>query len=99
KLLLGLSYAWFKKYPREMVEKLPSGSYTHTCDMVDFKFFRDRRVLIVGGRQSAFEWAALMNEKGADQIHITYRHATPKFTEPDWSWVQPLARRTLDDHG
>ena len=98
-VLLGLGFAFFKHYPPELVEKLPPGSYTHTCDTVDFEFYRGKRVLIVGGRQSAFEWAALMNEKGADQIHITYRHATPKFTEPDWSWVQPLARRTLDDHG
>ena len=98
-VLLGLGFAFFKHYPPELVEKLPPGSYTHTCDTVDFEFYRGRRVLIVGGRQSAFEWAALMNEKGAEQIHITYRHATPKFTEPDWSWVLPLARRTLDDHG
>jgi FAD-dependent urate hydroxylase len=98
-VLLGLGFAFFKHYPRELVEKLPLGSYTHTCDTVDFEFYRGKRVLIVGGRQSAFEWAALMNEKGAEQIRITYRHATPKFTEPDWSWVQPLARRTLDDHG
>jgi FAD-dependent urate hydroxylase len=98
-VLLGLGFAFFKHYPRELVEKLPPRSYTHTCDTVDFEFYRGKRVLIVGGRQSAFEWAALMNEKGADQIHITYRHPTPKFTEPDWSWVQPLARRTLDDHG
>jgi len=98
-VLLGLGFAFFKYYPPELVEKLPPGSYTHTCDTVDFEFYRGKRVLIVGGRQSAFEWAALMNEKGAEQIHITYRHATPKFTEPDWSWVQPLARRALDDHG
>jgi cation diffusion facilitator CzcD-associated flavoprotein CzcO len=98
-VLLGLGFAFFKHYPPELVEKLPPGSYTHTCDTVDFEFYRGKRVLIVGGRQSAFEWAALMNEKGAEQIHITYRHATPKFTEPDWSWVQPLARRALDDHG
>ena len=98
-VLLGLGFAFFKYYPPELVEKLPPGSYTHTCDTVDFEFYRGKRVLIVGGRQSAFEWAALMNEKGAEQIHITYRHATPKFTEPDWSWVLPLARRTLDDHG
>ena len=99
KVVLSLGFAWFKHYPSELVKTLPVGSYTHTCDMVDFEFLRDKRVLIVGGRQSAFEWAALIREKGADQIHVTHRHATPHFTEPDWSWVQPMVRRTLEDHG
>lgn len=96
KVLLGLGFAYFKHLPREVVERLPAGSYVHTCDTVDFEFYRGKRVLIVGGRQSAFEWAALMNEKGAEEIHLTYRHATPQFIEPDWSWVQPMARRTLE---
>ncbi len=97
-VLLGLGFTFFKHAPRELVEKLPPGSYTHTCDAVDLEFYRGKRVLLVGGRQSAFEWAALMNEKGAEEIHLTHRHATPKFTEPDWSWVQPMARRALSDH-
>lgn len=98
KILLGLGFTFFKHYPRELVEKLPHDSYTHTCDTVDFEFYRGKRVLIVGGRQSAFEWAAMIREKGAQEIHLTHRHASPKFTEPDWSWVQPMARRTLNDH-
>ena len=98
KVLLGLGFTFFKSAPRELVEKLPPGSYTHTCDTVDFEFYRGKRVLIVGGRQSAFEWAAMIREKGAEEIHLTHRHATPQFTEPDWSWVQPMARRTLQDH-
>ena len=99
KVVLSLGFAWFKHYPPDLIKKLPAGSYTHTCDVVDFEFFRDKRVLIVGGRQSAFEWAALIREKGADEIYVTHRHATPQFTEPDWSWVQPMVRRTLEDHG
>ena len=99
RVVLSLGFAWFKHYPSELVTTLPAGSYTHTCDMVDFEFLRNKRVLIVGGRQSAFEWAALVREKGADQIYVTHRHATPQFTEPDWSWVQPMVRRTLKDHG
>jgi FAD-dependent urate hydroxylase len=98
-VLLGLGFAWFKHYPQDVVERLPRRSYIHTCDTVDFEFYRGKRVLIVGGRQSAFEWAALLCEKGAEAVHITYRHATPQFIEPDWSWVQPMVRRTLDDYG
>jgi FAD-dependent urate hydroxylase len=99
KVMLGLGFIFFKHYPTDLVAKLPPHSYSHTSDTVDFDFYRNKRVLIVGGRQSAFEWAALIRERGAEQIHLTYRHATPQFVEPDWSWVQPMVRRTLFDHG
>lgn len=99
KVVLSLGFSFFKHAPRELIEKLPPGSYTHTCDAVDFEFYRAKRVLIVGGRQSAFEWAAMLNEKGAAQVHVTHRHATPRFAEPNWDWVQPMVRRTLVDHG
>ncbi len=98
-VLLGLGFGFFKHYPRELVVKLPPQSYSHTCDTVDLAFYRNKRVLIVGGRQSAYEWAALLRENGAEEIHLTHRHATPQFTEPDWSWVQPMVRNTLTDHG
>ncbi|HZQ09645.1 MAG TPA: NAD(P)-binding domain-containing protein [Anaerolineae bacterium] len=98
KVLLGLGFAFFKHVPTELVEKLPPGSYTHTCDAVDLEYFRNKRVLIVGGRQSAFEWAALICEKGADSVHLTFRHETPKFTEPNWEWVKPMVSQTLSDH-
>lgn len=98
KVLVAPGFTYFKHYPQDMVEKLPPGSYVHTCDTVDFEFYRGKRVLIVGGRQSAFEWAALLREHGAQEIFLTHRHATPKFTEPDWSWVQPMARLALNDH-
>ena len=98
KVLLGLGFAFFKHYPKDIIDKLPPGSYSHTCDTVDFDQYRGKRVLIVGGRQSAFEWAALIREHGAEEIHVVYRHATPRFTQPDWSWVQPMARQTLQDH-
>ena len=56
------------------------------------------RCLIVGGRQSAFEWAALMSEAGAAAIHVsstaTIRRRLP---ESDWSWVNPLRDRRHDD--
>jgi cation diffusion facilitator CzcD-associated flavoprotein CzcO len=98
KVLLGLGFAFFKHCPEDLTRKLPPGSFTHTCDAVDFDHYRGKRVLIVGGRQSAFEWAALIREHGAEEVHVVYRHATPSFTEPDWSWVKPMVWRTLQDH-
>ncbi len=98
KVLLAVGFASAKYLPPYIVRKLPPESYTHTCDAVDFDRYRGKRILIVGGRQSAFEWAALIREHGAEEIHLTYRHDTPRLVEPDWSWVQPMARRTLADH-
>lgn len=97
-VLLGLGFAFFKHAPPEVVEKLPADSYTHTCDTVDFEFYRGKRVLIVGGRQSAFEWAAMIRERGAEAVHLTHRHATPRFEESNWDWVQPMVRCTFADH-
>ncbi|HEX5412960.1 MAG TPA: NAD(P)-binding domain-containing protein [Terriglobia bacterium] len=98
KILLGLGFAFFKHCPQELTRKLPPGSFTHTCEAVDFDRYRSKRILIVGGRQSAFEWAALIRERGAEEVHVVYRHATPAFAQPDWSWVKPMAWRTLHDH-
>lgn len=97
-VLLALGFGFFKHLPHDLTSKLPPGSYSHTADSVDFDYYRNKRVLIIGGRQSAYEWAALIRERGADQIHLTHRHAEPRFVEPDWSWVQPMARRALVDH-
>ena len=49
-----------------------------------------RRCLIIGGRQSAFEWAALLAEAGALAVHVVHRHATPRFEPSDWTWVDAL---------
>jgi cation diffusion facilitator CzcD-associated flavoprotein CzcO len=98
KVLLCPGFAFFKNSPEDITRKLPRNSYLHTCDTVDFDEYRGKRVLIIGGRQSAFEWAALIREHGAEEIHVMYRHATPRFVEPDWSWVQPMARLALQDH-
>jgi thioredoxin reductase len=56
-------------------------------------------VLIVGGRQSAFEWAALLAEAGAKQVDLVYRHDTPAFTESDWSFVTDLLAETRRTRG
>jgi cation diffusion facilitator CzcD-associated flavoprotein CzcO len=69
---------------------IPAGRYSHTCDCVDLADLAGRRCLIVGGRQSAFEWAALLRERGAAAVYVCHRHDTPAFVESDWSWVNPM---------
>ena len=88
--LLALGFAPFKHVPEDLARVLPDGHVQHTCDMVDFRDVRGKRCLIVGGRQSAFEWAALMCEAGAEAVHVAYRHDSPAFAAADWSWVNPL---------
>ena len=84
----GLTY--FNNIPQELVTDLPAERYSHSCDLVEFDFLREKRCLIVGGRTSAFEWAALITEQVSAEIHIVYRHETPRFARSDWAWVDPM---------
>jgi thioredoxin reductase len=71
----------------------------HTCDVVDLDAFAGADVLIVGGRQSAYEWAALLAEHGAARIDVVHRHAKPRFDRVSWRFVDPLIDQTLATDG
>lgn len=96
-VVLALGFEYFKNLPAELDALIPAGRLGHTCDIVDFGRFAGRDVLIIGGRQSAFESAALVAEAGARRVHLAYRHDTPAFETSDWSWVGPMMQRFLDD--
>jgi cation diffusion facilitator CzcD-associated flavoprotein CzcO len=98
-VVLALGFRAFKHIPSDLAQLLPAGRYGHTCDVVDLTAYAGRRVLIIGGRQSAFEWTALLREQGAAAVHVCYRHDTPKFTEADWSWFNTKVNDMLDDPG
>ena len=51
--------------------------------------------MIIGGRQSAYEWAALLCEHGAERIDIVHRHAVPRFERVSWKFVDEHIERTL----
>jgi cation diffusion facilitator CzcD-associated flavoprotein CzcO len=95
--VVAIGFRDFAHVPAGLEAMLPRERRDHTCDLVDFAPLAGRRVLIVGGRQSAFEWAALIREAGADSIDLSYRHDTPAFTTSDWRWVLPLIDRIADD--
>ena len=78
---------------------LPPGLCTHTCELADFAGFAGARVLIVGGRQSAYEWAALIGEHGAERIDIVHRHDVPRFDRVSWRFVDPYVEQTLATEG
>jgi thioredoxin reductase len=99
RVVLAPGFKPFKNVPLELTERLPIDRFSHTCDMVDFAGLKGKRCLILGGRQSAFEWAALLHEAGASAVHISYRHASPAFAKADWSWVNPLVDAMVDNPG
>ena len=84
----GISH--FTVIPEWVERDLPPERWAHTCNLVHFEQLRGKRVMIVGGRQSAFEWAALLADGGAEEVHVVYRHDTPEFTTSDWHFVDPL---------
>ena len=96
---VAVGFKYFKHLPADVVALLPAGRYEHTCDRVDFAPLHGKRCLILGGRQSAFEWAALLHEAGAAAVHIVHRHASPAFAVADWSWVNPLVENMVENPG
>ncbi|HUJ64929.1 MAG TPA: hypothetical protein VLX59_05305, partial [Acidimicrobiales bacterium] len=67
----------------------------HTCDRITFDDLDGARVLIVGGRQSAYEWAALAGEHGAERVDIVHRHEIPQFGRVSWKFADPYVEQTL----
>ena len=80
-------------------DSVPEGIAAHTCDLPSFDAFGGTRVLIVGGRQSAYEWAALIGEHGAERVDIVHRHNVPRFERVSWSFVDPYLENTLTRPG
>jgi cation diffusion facilitator CzcD-associated flavoprotein CzcO len=78
---------------------LPPERCAHTCDLVSFDSLAGARVMIIGGRQSAYEWAALIREQGAERIDVVHRHEVPRFERVSWRFVDEHVERTLEVPG
>jgi cation diffusion facilitator CzcD-associated flavoprotein CzcO len=85
----------FTRLPSWVERALPPERYSHTSQLARLERFAGARVLIVGGRQSAFETAALIAEAGAERVDIVHRHAPPRFTTADWRFVEPLMEASV----
>jgi FAD-dependent urate hydroxylase len=96
-VVVAIGMGYFKNQPSELSGILPEGRFQHTCDAVQLSALKGKRVLILGGRQSAFEWAALLNDAGAAEVHLSHRHDSPAFAEADWTWVPPLVDGMVDN--
>ena len=99
RVVAALGMHAFAHTPPELGALIPATARTHTVDLADPSRLRGRPVLIVGGRQSAYEGAALIAEAGARTVHVCHRHDTPAFETSDWSWVPALVDRTLAEPG
>lgn len=91
-VVIAAGFKNFKHIPDVLAAKIPSDQSSHTCDLVEFTHLKGKNCLIIGGRQSAFEWAALLREAGVAEVHVSHRHKTPDFTDADWSWVTEMIR-------
>lgn len=89
---------YFQQLP-DWATTLPAGLCAHTCDLVDFGDFSGARVLVIGGRQSAYEWAALIGEHGAERIDIAHRHDIPRFGRVSWKFADPYLEQTVATPG
>lgn len=96
-VVLAPGFKHFAHVPEDLKSRLPLGRFQHTAEFVDFTTAPKSRYLIIGGRQSAFEWAALLIESGASAVHLSHRHPSPAFAESDWSWVNALVEGIVDN--
>jgi FAD-dependent urate hydroxylase len=87
--------ASFPVIPEWVKQSLPDRRWSHTSRLVDFHRLAGARVLIVGGRQSAFESAALLAESGAAAVHVVHRHDPPAFETSHWGFVDELMDKTI----
>jgi len=80
-------------------EGVPEHRRAHTCDLVDFDALAGARVVVIGGRQSAYEWAALLCDHAAASVDIVHRHPAPAFERVSWEFVNPYVEQTLAQRG
>jgi cation diffusion facilitator CzcD-associated flavoprotein CzcO len=83
----------------DWASSLEPGHAAHTCDLVRFEEMAGARVLIIGGRQSAYEWAALIREHAAARIDIVHRHAVPRFERVSWKFADTHVEQTVTTRG
>src|SRR5438128_5941412 len=87
-MAIGLYY--YANRPAEF-RGLPAGLVSHTCDHNDFGCFQGKRVMVIGGGQSALEYSALLHEAGAT-VHVVSRRPI-EWLAPDHTDERGLLER------
>ncbi len=83
----------------EWYADVPEDRRSHTAELVAFNALAGARVAIIGGRQSAYEWAALLCDHGAERVDVVHRHPTPAFEKVSWAFVDEYVDQTLVHRG
>jgi lysine/ornithine N-monooxygenase len=83
----------FAQRPPEF-DQLPAGLASHSADHNDMSPFAGRRVVVVGGGQSAFESAALLSECDAD-VELIMREPQVRWLNRSGLVHKRMARRIL----
>ena len=98
RVLAAPGIAHFAQLP-DWYDQVPADRRSHTSERVTFEDLSGARVAIVGGRQSAYEWAALLCDHGAERVDVVHRHEIPRFEKVSWAFVDPYVEQTLEHRG
>jgi FAD-dependent urate hydroxylase len=80
----------YRRIPEELAGLDPE-LVTHTSQHRDLSLFKGRRVAVIGSGQSALEYAAILNENGAD-VQIVARAKQVLWNQPNPDHVSTLGR-------
>lgn len=98
KVLAAPGVGFFSQLP-DWAERVPVELRSHTVDRVSFDDLAGARVAVIGGRQSAYEWAALLCDHGAAKVDVVHRHPKPAFEKVSWRFVDAYVDQTLAHRG
>jgi cation diffusion facilitator CzcD-associated flavoprotein CzcO len=74
-VVMAIGVYYYSKRPEEY-SGFPKELVSHAFDHSDYQQFKGKRLLVIGGGQSAVEYAALLLEDGAvADVHLVARHA------------------------
>lgn len=94
-VVMAIGVYYYANRP-EQFARLPAELVSHSSDHRDFGRFKGREVVVIGGGQSAIEFAALLHEAGA-AVHVVARRPIV-WLEPDRSNTRsPLERIVAPD--